>query len=103
MSSSWRTHKISNSRFQDKSFESFDLEEYTQEEEDDQRRARLRTTFRAAAFEAREKQSQSSYFEDLLRKGLTETQASYATYGARYAFRRMGYDEVVGLESCERV
>lgn len=93
MSNSWRYHKIPHSRQQSESFESFDLEEYSQEEEDYQRRNKLRTTFRAAASEAREKQSQSSYYEELLRKGLSEVQASYAAYGTRYAYSAPGQDE----------
>lgn len=98
MSNSWRHNQIANSRQQSQSFKSFDLVEYIEEEEEDQRRNELRATFRAAAFEAREKQSQSSYFEELLRKGLSEVQASYAVYGTRYALPRWVQQVCISVE-----
>lgn len=88
-------YSIKDSRRQSPSFESFDLEEYTQEEEDSERRDRLRIAFRATASEARAIKAEferHEEFERLLRKGLSEVQASYAVYGSRYAHRLAFYD-----------
>lgn len=73
------------SREHSPTFEPYDLVEFGEEEEAEERRRVLRPAYRAAAFEAKSKSFDAAYHEELLQKGLKVAAADYAVYGRRYA------------------